>query len=469
VKLLRPIDAVVTFRNVKGDHCRATLANLQRRCVVMEVYNPESVIQLSDVLSDFTIRSADDPIYKGSAVVTSVLNAGLVAVISVALVDEWSSFAHASGFATRIGDESKAFVDLWNQRIKIRTSYQVLIGEIRSFLSELSRWLDQVDLTTDLPRDPSGRLREDVFQELAQPLFLQGAEYLKSLEEQAKEIPQDESDAHRAYAQSALHPVLFRAPFVYRTFTKPMGYAGDYEMVNQILGDPRQGESTYVQLVNTLFLSTAVAQAHRNRIDILVKMLQAASNTAQAGPVPAPLRILSVGSGPAIEVQRFVASSEHAERVHFTLMDFSKETLEYSRQRIDEVCRKHGKKVQVDYLHGSVHDLIKQASRGTQTLPEDQFDVIYCAGLFDYLSDKVCVKLIDHFASRCKVGGDILLTNVHSRNPEKFVMAHLLEWHLIYRDEQQMENLLPARRGRSDVYCDATGVNLFAQFQVAAR
>ena len=38
----------------------------------------------------------------------------------------------------------------------------------------------------------------------------------------------------------------------------------------------------------------------------------------------------------------------------------------------------------------------------------------------------------------------MLVTNVHSGNPERNAMEHLLEWHLIYRDEGQLESVLPA-------------------------
>lgn len=88
--LQRPFDHVVTFRNSQGESARGTLTSLQRRSLVMEIYNPYSIVQVSEVLSELTIRSGDRIIYKGKAVVVSLLNTGLMAVISVALIDEWS-------------------------------------------------------------------------------------------------------------------------------------------------------------------------------------------------------------------------------------------------------------------------------------------------------------------------------------------------------------------------------------------
>ena len=52
---------------------------------------------------------------------------------------------------------------------------------------------------------------------------------------------------------------------------------------------------------------------------------------------------------------------------------------------------------------------------------------------------------------------------VHSDNPEKFGMEHLLEWYLIYRDEAGMSSILPENSHAHRLYVDETGVNVFAE------
>jgi extracellular factor (EF) 3-hydroxypalmitic acid methyl ester biosynthesis protein len=292
-----------------------------------------------------------------------------------------------------------------------------------------------------------------------------GKEYLVRLEDEVGRIDPEDMVAHRSFAQSALHPLLLRAPFVYRTFTKPLGYAGDYEMVNQILSDPREGSSTYFQIINTMFLRVSVAEAHRNRIEILVGWLTRAAERAEREQ--REVTVLNVGCGPAVEIQRFIATHPHPERLAFTLVDFSEETLAYTRSCIEDACARHGKRLRVEYVHESVHQLLKRASKQDEAhSAQTRFDFIYCAGLFDYLSDKVCARLLQYFVSRASPGATVLATNVHSDNPERTCMEHLLEWHLIYRDEAQMESVLPPRRLGTRIYRDATGVNLFAEFEV---
>lgn len=461
---IRPIDPVITFRNSQGEAVRGTLTNVQRRSLVMEIYNPYSIVQVSEVLSDLTIRSGERSIYKGKAVVTSLLNTGLMAVVSVVLIDEWSDLNMVRGDLSRVADEAQRFVDDWQSRFRIGRSYQVVISEMRAFLAETSRWADQTDMSDALPRDSGGRIRDDVFHELAVPLMKKGKEYLVWIEAEAAGVPAEDSVAHRNFAQSALHPLLLRAPFVYRTFAKPMGYAGDYEMVNQLLADPRQGPNTYFQIVNTLFLKCVVAEAHRNRIDILVDYLNRAAELAEREG--RQVNILNVGCGPAVEIQRFIETHPDPSRLSFTLVDFSEETLEYTRGCIEKAASTHGKTVKVQFVHESVHDLLKRAVRRDALLGQEQFDFVYCAGLFDYLSDKVCARLLQYFVLRSREGGQILVTNVHASNPERNGMEHLLEWHLIYRDERQLESVLPSQRAAARLYTDATGANVFAEFRV---
>lgn len=433
----------------------------------MEIYNPYSIVQVSEVLSNVTVRSGDKSIYKGKAVVVSLVNTGLMAVVSVALTDEWSEFNTIRGDLSRVPQESSRFVEEWEARIRINRSYQVIISEFRAFLSEASKWADQADMSDALPRDTDGRIRESVFYDLAEPIMRKGAEYLTWLEEEGKKIPPEESVAHRSFAQTALHPLLLRAPFVYRTFAKPLGYAGDYEMVNQILADPRQGSSTYFQIVNTFFLRAAVAQAHRNRIDILAGYLNEAADRAKLEQ--RQLSILNVGCGPAIEIRRFIERHPQPDLLSFTLLDFSAPTISYTRARIDEVCSRAGKKVEVKFVNESVHELLKRAAKKETVEGLQKYDFVYCAGLFDYLSNKVCAKLLQYFVSRTNAGGTVLVTNVHSSNPQKIPMEHLLEWHLIYRDEAQLESVLPSPRTGTRLYTDDTGANIFAHFVVPAK
>lgn len=458
------IDPVVSFLNTQGEAARGTIVNLQRKSLVMEVYNPYSIVQVSEVLRDLTVRMGTVSAYVGKAVVISMVNTGLTAVVSVTLIDEWRELSETVLLPGAVGREASKFVVDWDERFRIRRDYQIAVNETRSFLTDVSRWLEQVDLSDALPREDA-RLRADYFFELAAPLMRKTKVFFDEINFQASQISEEESSAHRAFAQGALHPLILRAPFVFRTFTKPLGYAGDYQMVNQILGDPREGPSTYFQIVNTAFLNTAVATAHRHRIDVLVGYLERLA--AEARRLQRPLRVLNVGCGPAQEIQRFLEKADDPSLLSFQLVDFSDETLEWTRNTLDAIQLRTGRRGSIEYVHDSVHQLLKRrpdAPGGSGA----EFDAVYCAGLFDYLSDKVCARLNAYFASRTRPGGRLLVTNVHTSNPERFSMEHILEWYLIYRDESRMQAILPERCGSTSIYTDPTGVNVFAETTVNA-
>lgn len=450
---------MVSFRNAEGEAARGTIVNLQRKSLVMEVYNPYSIVQVSEVLSEFTVRFGANIAYLGKAVVISLVNTGLTAIVSVTLIDEWRELNDVVVVPGAVGAEAQAFVRDWTKRFQIRRDYQIVVNEMRAYLSDVSRWVEQVDLSESLPK-VDGRLRTDIFNELAAPLAQKVKLCMDILEGEASQVDAEQASSHRSFAQAALHPLLLRAPFVFRTYTKPLGYAGDYQMVNQILDDPRQGPSTYFQIVNSAFLQTAVAAAHRNRIDILVDFLKRMADAAQlAGKT---FRILNVGCGPAIEIQHFLQSYPHPEFLSFELVDFSEETLAWTREKLSSIVAQIGKPVTINYVHDSVHKLLKRRIDPASGSARE-FDAVYCAGLFDYLSDKVCSRLMMHFAASILPGGTLLITNVHSSNPMRFVMEHLLEWYLIYRDEANLHPLLPAQSTTRKIYVDATGVNIFAE------
>lgn len=463
----RPYDPVVSFRNSQGDAARGTLTSVQRRALVMEIYNPYSIVQVSEVLSELTIRSGTRPIYQGKAVVVGLVNTGLMAVVSLTLIDEWNDLGGIGADARSVSDAVREFLKDWDARTLVRPAYQAVVNELRAYFSEVTRWLDQADLAAGLPRDQTGRVRLDVFTELARPLLERGQVYLQRFEAEASAVPKEEEAAHRAFAQAAIHPLVLRAPFVYRTYAKPLGYAGDYRMVTQILGDPREGPSTYFELVNYMFLQAAVAQAHRNRVAMLTDWLCTAAQQAQTEG--RRLRVLNVGCGPAAEIERAIRSGQVLAHVDIDLVDFSEETLEYARGRLELAAREAGAVLPgVRLRHESVHQLLKRSSRAADIPAEERFDLIYCAGLFDYLADKACTRLIGYFEQHLNPQGRLLLTNVHQNNPERHWMEHFMEWYLIYRDEAGMERLLPASMVPARTYTDATGVNLFVEAVRAA-
>ncbi|HEY3493165.1 MAG TPA: class I SAM-dependent methyltransferase [Polyangiaceae bacterium] len=450
------LENLVIFRNSRGLPGRGTLLHLTRHSVALEVYNPFSIVQLSEVLHDVRILRQERAIYQGRAVITNLVPTGALTIVSAALVDPWSDL---SGLSTTqdIRSETQRFIAAWEDGYRIRPSYQLAVNNLASFLQELDRWLGQAEALYSHESGSTGQggLFEQIWPALEQKL----AELFANLEQAASEVPAAEAPVHRAFCQRELHPLMLCDPFIHRSFTKPLGYAGDYQIVNMILRALGQCSTTYARVISEFNLTRAPAVAHRNRIRLLESLLgQESRRRAAAG---APLRVLNLGCGPAAEVERFVENDEAAEGTQLTLVDFSAETLEFAGARIARAREASGRKIVVSPVHLSMHELLKSAASGRSSLA-GEYDFVYCAGLFDYLSDRVCSRLMRLFYDWTAPGGLTLATNVHEKNPTRHLMAHIAEWHLEYRDERRfrafLSEALPAT-----VYADATGVNLFLE------
>lgn len=263
--------------------------------------------------------------------------------------------------------------------------------------------------------------------------------------------------ALRDEVQARLHPLILVSPFARRCFEKPLGYAGDYVMVRHILGDPFQGDSAYAQLVNFALVQADVAQGHRNRIRILEALLGRYADSAFAAGRVA--RGLTIGCGPAEETWRFIRDDAHAASLALDLLDFDAETLDWTAGRLADICKQTGRTPALRYLHESVYELAKKKS--ATIVPG--YDLVICAGLFDYLTDAFCKRVIEFGARSLLPGGTLLVTNV-SRSDASFGLSEVLEWDLIYRTAAQLESLLPQWEGfTSRVYIDETGTNAVAE------
>ncbi len=458
---LSGIDSILLFQNSQGKEGRGTLIHITRTTVVFEVYNPYSIIQISEVLQKVRVVRGERVIYDGKAVVSNIVMTGLMLIVSATLVDAWSDLSEI-GPGRGLNTEAKRFVDDWENSNRLYPGYQVVVNSISSFLSEISRWLEEAEVGSELSANTNGRfdekLFEEFYEEVKEPLSPKVTELFGSFEEVASKISPEELNAHKAFARRELHPVTMCSPFVHRTYVKPLGYAGDYEMVNMMLYESdAKCRSIYAKLVDDFHVGTSAPEAHRNRIDLLVERLE--NETVRAIQQERPLVALNVGCGPASEVQRFLKKSELSDHLMLTLMDFNDETIAYSKQRTSAAREDAGREATLNYVQKSVDDLLRE-SQVDELVEDPKYDFVYCAGLFDYFSDRVCKKLVALFYSWVKPGGLVSVTNVHKSNPNRNQMEHLLEWHLIYRDDKDMLALAPEDT-QTQLIQDDTGVNVF--------
>ena len=466
-------NSVVTCQSSQGAEIRATLLRLTRFTATFEIYNPALVLRASEVLTDFKIIINDRAIYSGRAVVRTLVNTGQIAVCEATLEEgSWMDLDFTPAMAKNgmLGDKFREFLNEWQKLYKIREDYKVIVADMQTFFTDLRLWLEQVEL--GIRSSPAGdrlQLEQDVAESLSQSVIPCMNELFEKFESIAQTLDEETLPAHRNYMRRQLHPLVLCSPFAYRTFAKPLGYAGDYEMVNMIIRNTQEGGSLFAKVINTWFLRQPPAQAHRNRIEYLIQKLQQETRRA-AGP-GRPARILSVACGPSQEVQFYMTRDPLCDQTHFTLLDFNEETLQYLRNTLGETRAKYQRRTPLEYIKKSVHHILKESGRTVQGDAANKYDFVYCAGLFDYLSNQVCQRLTNAMYDWVAPGGLLVTTNVEPSNPLRNGMEHLLDWNLIYRSGEQMFQLKPQRapEGVSRVQADETGVNVFMEARKPAN
>jgi extracellular factor (EF) 3-hydroxypalmitic acid methyl ester biosynthesis protein len=459
-------DSMVLGQTSGGTELHGTLIRLSRHAAAFEIYNPALILRTSEVIENFKILVRERTIYFGKGVVRSVINAGSTTICEVTLsATAWRDVQFgAEGTSGGLAGEFGEFLRSWQKNYKVSAEFKVAVADIQSFLMDLRVWVEQIELgIRSSPTPNHAELERAAIDQLREPVISTLDTLFEKFEMISGALDEESRPAYRSYVQRHLHPIVLCAPFAYRSYEKPLGYAGDYELVNMMIGDPHQGGSLFAKIFNVWLLHQGSAAAHRNRIRILKhRLLQEAMAAKREGRIA---RILSLGCGPAWEVREFIEESELCNSTQFTLLDFDEETLRHTSEALAQRQRRFSRSTSINMVRRSVHQLLKNSVRSDNLSGDGKFDFIYCAGLFDYLSDRTCKQLIGLFYDWLNPKGLVLVTNVTPASPNQGSLELILDWHLIYRDMPRFKMLCPdvIPQDTIEVHSDETGVNLFLE------
>ncbi|CAB3774756.1 class I SAM-dependent methyltransferase [Paraburkholderia humisilvae] len=453
-----------SFLDAGDQTIRADIANIEQGKLTLEIYAPFRNLRRGDLIRNLVVSGAGFEVAVGDAHLSDKIDTRLGMLVSLDLDEGSSDLFEGVGAAVSDIAASASLSNLSFMHSNIETGFRVSVDDWRRTLESISVWAERYGLE-EQKRFADSRALGEACQRAAAPLFSAINECVASFEREAARIPLELATIHQQYARRVLHPAVLSAPFVYRAYSKPLGFPGDYGVVDQILSDPWQGPTIYSRIVNSAFLSAAPAQAHRNRVEILESKLRETATRAVGESRTAS--VLNIGCGPAAEIQRFIEKSVNCVNLEFTLVDFCTEAIEYARAQIYKVTGLTKRPVKVTFLDQSVDKLI---SKGLQFHSAGEgYDFIYCAGLFDYLSDRTCQKLLSRLHTLLKSDGRILVTNVHPRNPIPLMMEYILDWRVIHRSDSSMIGILPRDVSISapSIYADASEVNIFMEIRKA--
>ena len=456
-------DSTVVFEKEQGTDVQARLVHLGRHRAVFEIQTNDLVVQTSAALTHFRILIHNRLIYSGKAVVTSAVSAGSSLICQASLDDKWLdedvfNFAPEPG---RVQAGFNDFLDSWQKVYRVLPEYKLVVADAQSLLSDLRLWLEQIEVgIRSTPEADQPRIEADIAQSLRKPVSSALASMFERFEVVAGKIEEDLHPVHRAFGQRQLHSLLLCAPFIHRTFAKPLGYAGDYEMMNMIVRNGMEGNSLYAKLVNAYLLDQIGPQAVRNRVDLLqARILSETSRAVREGRIA---KIFCIACGPAWEARNFIADSPLADHAQFDLLDFDEDAVRHTTAKIEEIKKRHHRKTQVKFVKSSVQNLLRGKNKSSG---RPQYDLVYCSGLYDYLNDRVIRELNDYLYDQVAPGGILVVGNFSPCTPVRNFIEHFLEWFLIYRDGSELAALAPSQAAPDDckVVSESTGANIFLE------
>lgn len=238
------------------------------------------------------------------------------------------------------------------------------------------------------------------------------------------------------------HPVsdyFLQDPFTNWSFEKPRGYSGDAQLLDFIYGhesvaDKIAAASPIGAALYDYTKDASSSVAVRERRDILTRYVD--QITLERGP---ETEILTIAAGHLREANRSQALAKgHIKR--WVALDQDPLSIGSISRDFHGTC--------VEAIDGSVKGILaRKHDLGT-------FDFVYAAGLYDYLVDKVAIKLTQRCLEMLKPGGTFLFANFAEEIGVDGYMESFMNWALLLRTKSDMWNIINASVGASSVHAE---------------
>lgn len=340
---------------------------------------------------------------------------------------------------------------------KISPEFRLLVHEIRAILTSLqeevnslakSPFLSDVSAVQHYEDRIATRVSAHFSQELT-PVY-------DRMRKAVQGVPPESLGDYFEFFRKNVGEIMYQSAYAHRAYTKPKGYAGDYEMMNHVYQRDLRGQTLFGKCLQRYFVDEPAGCAVRNREQYLRGRIKEV--VAKAGGKQ--VKVLSVASGPAMEIQNLIRDPEFSlENVEFCLLDQDIDALKHSQRKIEEALRAQKKSGTFRFYNLGIKQVLQSG------FPESGFDVIYSAGLFDYFTDPVAMFAASRLHSLLGSGGLLIIGNFSINNPNQFAMGLIMDWNLIYRSEEKMGELFGKVGTDYWLEQEEKGINLFANIR----
>jgi extracellular factor (EF) 3-hydroxypalmitic acid methyl ester biosynthesis protein len=233
--------------------------------------------------------------------------------------------------------------------------------------------------------------------------------------------PDDWTAVGEQARQHPLHELLLESPFTRRAYTKPRGYAGDAGLMDLIYGfaPEVEGLSPLGAMLYAYEFDSPCFRSVRSRRAILAREIDEVARHRPGACV------LSVASGHLRELEWSRAACSGT--VSITAVDQDPESLDFVSRRYAS----YG----IQSVSATIGDLLRRPLRFAG------LDLVYAAGLYDYLPADVGRTLTFALFRMLRPGGRLLIANFTPSTHDAAFMEAIMDWHLIYRTAEAVRAL----------------------------
>jgi SAM-dependent methyltransferase len=199
--------------------------------------------------------------------------------------------------------------------------------------------------------------------------------------------------------------------------------------MNWIYDGTPQGETIKAKFLHQL--SLIGSKAVKTRMDALDDLIVEAGARGRPGR---PFEIVSIGCGPARELEPILLRSPLESRWRATLVDQEPLALESALSSARRLSA--GGRLDVQALNISFKEMLNPSPIAASFLDKD---IIYSAGLVDYLNPLLAQRFVKRLYQFLRPGGKVIIGNVNNLTTGMIWSSeYAVDWTLFFRSRDEM-------------------------------
>lgn len=236
----------------------------------------------------------------------------------------------------------------------------------------------------------------------------------------------------------------------YHSRFKPLGYPGDHLVIDWIYQRKVDARTREGELWDRFYHRQPASQAVRNRKAFFNNLFRSICDNYPYG-----FRMLNLASGPCRDLAEALCHVPvDAKTVKIHCVDADYRAVDY------------GKAVLGDNAKNAA--VVWEVKNVFKLRPHQSYELVWSAGLFDYLNDRVAAILLKKMWKWTADGGMIVIGNFHPSNPSRDYMEICGDWYLIHRTEEEMLALCERAGIPLDLVSfkkETLGINIFCTIE----